>query len=255
MKYEKKPETLEGDWDRFYLEYPDVYDRFALTSVSSVASLGEMFDLDGKCVVDVGSGTGRSTFELAKHARFVVGLEPWDPMREFSVRKAWSMGIQNVAFVNGIAEKLPFGDNSADHIVSVYSFPFWFVDAGQEGQALAKRFVADALRIVRAGGYIIIVGSAPSWDAGELTHILWSRADGAERVNGLMTEILGFERQDIFVVADYGSLQEAVETYGFIYGQRAIDYLIANNKSSIQWKLRIHYRKVESRSKGIWVLS
>jgi len=138
MKYEEKPETLEGDWDRFYLEYPDVYDRFALTSASSVAAMGEMFDLDGKCIVDVGSGTGRSTFELAKHARFVVGLEPWDPMREFSVRKARSMGIQNVAFVNGFAEELPFGDNSADHIVSVYSFPFWFVDAGQEGQFAGK---------------------------------------------------------------------------------------------------------------------
>jgi hypothetical protein len=49
-----RPTTLEGDWDRFYLEFPDVYDRFASFSVEDVAVLDELFGLAGKVVVNCG---------------------------------------------------------------------------------------------------------------------------------------------------------------------------------------------------------
>ncbi len=51
--------------------------------------------------------------------------------------------------------------------------------------------------------------------------------------------------EEIVVDADYDSVQEAVETYGFIYGQKAIDWLIASNLSSVRWKLRIYSIKVD----------
>ncbi|NOY56822.1 MAG: class I SAM-dependent methyltransferase [Actinobacteria bacterium] len=237
--------SLEGDWDRLYLEYPDVYDRFARTTLPAVAALDERFDLRNKVLADVGSGTGCSTFELARHARFVVGLEPWKPMRDVAIGKVRSYGLRNVAFVDGIAEALPLRPDSIDAIVSIFGFPFWFVDAGQEGQELAERFVADALGTVKPGGHILVVGSAPHWGAGELTEVVWPPIDGpdeSDRINTLMTQILGFHYDDVDVVAEYESVQEAVATYGFIYGQRAIEYLLANDISSIKWKLRIHYR-------------
>lgn len=245
MTEQGRPRTLEGDWDRFYLEFPDVYDQFALTSVHAVDALHTMFDLDGKTIVDVGSGTGRSTFELAKYGRFVVGVEPWAPMRGVAVEKARRLHVPNVDFVDSTAEELPFRDKSVDHVVSVYGFPFWFVVAGQEGQALAERFLIDAIRTVKANGYVAVVGSAPSWEAGELTPIVLPGTDGAARVDRLMTRTLGFAYRDVLVEANYGTVQEATETYGFIFGQRAIAHLIANRQSVIRWKLRIHYRKVE----------
>ena len=60
-----------------------------------------------------------------------------------------------------------------------------------------------------------------------------------------VVQALGFGHRDVLVEGNYGSVREAVETYGFIYGKKAIDYLIANNVSSIRWKVRIHYRTVE----------
>jgi hypothetical protein len=48
----------------------------------------------------------------------------------------------------------------------------------------------------------------------------------------------------IEIVVDCGSVEEAVATYGFIYGRTAIDYLIAHHKSAIRWKPRLYYRQV-----------
>lgn len=72
MGADAKPETIEGDWDRFYLEFPDVYDRFAVTTPPLVAAAHALVDFTDKVVIDAGSGTGKSTFELAKHARSIV---------------------------------------------------------------------------------------------------------------------------------------------------------------------------------------
>jgi SAM-dependent methyltransferase len=242
-----RPRTLKGDWDRFYTEFPDVYDRFAVESGATIAALRARFSLDNSVIIDAGSGTGRSTFALAKTARFVCGLEPWAPMRAIAVARARALGIPNVAFVDAPVEKMPFRAGSVDHIVSVYGFPFWFVDGGAEGRELAERFVADGSRVVRPGGSLIVVNSRPGWEAGELTPLVLPGADEAERVHQLLTS-LGFADEDFDVEADYGSVQEAVETYGFIYGDAAIRALIDGRRSTLAWPMRVHYRTVAATS-------
>ena len=140
MSHSDKPKTIEGDWDRLYLEFPDVYDRFALSTTSGIAALCDWFDWTDKMVLDVGSGTGRSTFELAKKAGFVIGVEPWVSMREFAIAKARSQGISNVVFVNATAEAMPFQDQSVDFIVSIHAFPFGFFFIGGQPKS-AEQFL------------------------------------------------------------------------------------------------------------------
>ena len=48
------PETIDGDWNRFYLEFPDVYDRFARSTPPAVAAVQAAFDLEDKVVIDTG---------------------------------------------------------------------------------------------------------------------------------------------------------------------------------------------------------
>ena len=88
MRAEARPPTIDGDWDRFYLEFPDVYDRFALHDVRAVEQLTNLFDVAGATIIDSGAGTGLSTFASARCGRFVVGVEPWAPMRQVAIRKA-----------------------------------------------------------------------------------------------------------------------------------------------------------------------
>jgi SAM-dependent methyltransferase len=66
-----------------------------------------MVGFTGTRALDVGSGTGKSTFEIVKYANHVVGVEPWVEMRTFAVKIQERQGIRNVAFVDGTGENLP----------------------------------------------------------------------------------------------------------------------------------------------------
>ncbi len=236
--------TLAGDWDRFYREYPHIYDRFALSSVQAIRSLSQRFAFKDRVIADIGAGTGRSAFELARQARLVLAVEPWASMRGFAVRRTRAAGVRNVAFIAGTAEDLPFRAGSLDCLVSVYGFPFWFAQAGPHGEQLAKRFVSRGQAALKPGGSMLIVNSALGWDAGELTGMLWpagDRPDGARRDDQLMTGMLGFQFDDVVVTVDYGSVEEAVATFGFIFGHTAIDYLLTHQISQIRWKLRLYH--------------
>jgi hypothetical protein len=52
----------------------------------------------------------------------------------------------------------------------------------------------------------------------------------------------GFAQDDVAVEIDYGSVEEAIATYGFIYGEPAIDYLLGRGTSKINWSLRLCQR-------------
>ncbi len=50
-----------------------------------------------------------------------------------------------------------------------------------------------------------------------------------------------FNYHDIFSTQEYGSVEHIVNTYGFIFGQRVIDYLKSKSQTSIRWKFRVYY--------------
>lgn len=243
MNEQQEFQTIERDWDRFYLEFPEVYDRFAGHAVGAIDAVEKMFGLKDKVILDIGSGTGRSTFELAKRAKFVIGLDPWPSMWKVAVKKAQAMGVENVAFVEGAAEAMPLRDGSMDLAVSVYGVPLLLEDELKTAE-LAAAFVTEASRVVRTGGHIVTVGTAPGWYPEGLSPATHPEGSGPERIDDLLTERFNFGHVDLDETHDYGSVREAAETYGFIYGREAIDYLLRHNKSAINWKLRIHYKTV-----------
>jgi hypothetical protein len=57
-------------------------------------------------------------------------------------------------------------------------------------------------------------------------------------------EPFGFTSRDAVVTMDYGSRAEALATWGFIYGERAIDYLLEHRTSRLTWSLRIWHQQV-----------
>jgi len=107
------------------------------------------------------------------------------------------------------------------------------------------RFIRDCERVVRGGGHIVIVGTMPNWQP------LHARSDGAtfdrdpevfEAMDNLRQ--MGFTTRDFKVDMDYGTVQEALETFGFIYGPDAIDYILDNQTSHQEWGLRVYARTV-----------
>jgi hypothetical protein len=98
--------------------------------------------------------------------------------------------------------------------------------------------------VVRAGGHIVVVGTTPDWRP------LHARAGGPPVVNAnqrlFHSELReqGFESHDFVVDMDYGTQQEALETFGFIHGPEAIDYILDNHTSHQESSLRVYLRTV-----------
>ena len=80
--------------------------------------LFEICDLNGKVVLDVGSGTGRLAFAAAERAAFVVASEPVDALREYMRDEIRKKGIHNMRVCDGLCDCLPFPDNCFDVVMS-----------------------------------------------------------------------------------------------------------------------------------------
>lgn len=75
----------------------------------------------GETVVDIGSGAGLDSVIAAKSvgpAGEVIGVDMTVDMLERAARSADQLGLQNLEFREGRAEKLPIPDDSVDLVIS-----------------------------------------------------------------------------------------------------------------------------------------
>jgi SAM-dependent methyltransferase len=237
------PTTI--DWDRFYREFPDRYDRFALSSVTAAQEMRAMFGFAGTRGLSLASGTGKDSFEIARDAAFVVGVEPWVEMRSFAIAQSERLGVHNVAFVDGVAEDLSrFGAGEFDRALSIYGAPFMWEDL-EHRQREGEAVVQECLRVVKSGGHVAFAGTTPGWrldcERESDDDVVDESAD--DPIFSLLAPH-GFGFHDVGIVVDYGSVDEALATYGFIRGQAAIVYIRERQTSRFRSSLRIYSRSV-----------
>ena len=130
--------------------------------------LFEMCDLQGKTVLDVGSGTGRLAFAAAQRAAFVAASEPVDALREFMRDEIARKGIRNMRVCDGLCDCLPFPDNSFDVVMS--------------GHVVGDRFreeVDELTRVAKPGGWLLDVPGDQHCETGPSRQLL---ADGWEEM-------------------------------------------------------------------------
>lgn len=93
------------------------------------------------CAVDVGCGAGLSTRPLKAVARTAVGIEPLEPMLQ------WTREVAPGAhFAVGQAELLPFADGSADLMTA----------AGSLNYAELGKFFPEAKRVLGTRGTLVV---------------------------------------------------------------------------------------------------
>jgi ubiquinone/menaquinone biosynthesis C-methylase UbiE len=233
-----RPESLEGRWDILYRDYPEVYEEWGQIPKDPdfIDVMVARFPLQGKLVADVGSGTGISTFKLAQHAEFVIGIEVEEAMMSVARESAKEHGLENVRFDLGDAEHLPLDDDSADAAIAITL-------AGGDVRTVA----AEMERVVRPGGLVLRTDVAPGWYGGELGPIISGEPRDETPAKGSRDDVLarlGYEAMDVFMDQDYGTVERAVRTYGFIHSKRAIDYIREHNLTTIRWKFRARFKTV-----------
>lgn len=231
----QKPESIEGRWDILYRDYPEIYDEFAVVPRTPPLNLVQKYHLEDKIIADIGSGTGDSSFEYAKFAKRVIGVEIEKSMLEIAEKLAKERSIKNVKFVLGDARKIPLEDSSVDAVIgATLAIP------DPEG---FRNFSSEAERITVDGGLIILLNIAPGWTGGELHEVIGDEDDWDIRMDTILADC-GFEYEDFYQDQEYGSLDKIIRTYGFIFGKKVIRYLKKHKKTNIRWKLRVRYKNV-----------
>ena len=99
-------------------------------------------------VIDLGCGAGHASFVAAGVVKSVIAYDLSAQMLAVVAQAAKDKHLDNIRVQQGVAESLPFADNSADVIISRYSAHHWH-DVGQ-----ALREVA---RVLKPGGKFIMM--------------------------------------------------------------------------------------------------
>ena len=131
--------SVAGDWERIRKSYFD--DR--VTSLSIEKLLPRDLTL-----ADIGCGTGSLTFELARFARKVIGVDSSHEMLRRARAIAKERDLENVEFRQGDALELPLPSRSVDAAFCVMVLHFL---------ADPARAMAGLCRITRPGGSVILV--------------------------------------------------------------------------------------------------
>ena len=162
-----KPETIENRWDILYRDYPEVYDQFADVPYNPkiIDELHKKFNLQDKTIADIGSGSGRSTLELARYAKQVLGIEPEKSMRLLAEEMTAQQGLANIRYIEGKAEEMPLHEDSVDLVVGITTTLY-------PPDEVIPSFIREASRVVKQNGLIIYVDVAPGWYGGELSEII-----------------------------------------------------------------------------------
>lgn len=182
-------ESVAGDWERIRKSYFD--DR--VTSLAIEKLLPRHLTL-----ADIGCGTGSLTFELARFAARVIGVDLSPEMLRRARAGAKERSLDNVEFRQGDMLKLPLDAHSVDAAFCVMVLHF-LPDP--------QRAIAGLCRVARPGGSVILVDlveHTQEWMREQMAHQWlgferaavekWFLAAGAESVDYDLTGSFAGER-------------------------------------------------------------
>jgi len=230
-----RPESIENRWDILYRDYPEVYEAFSSTPYHPTVyeQLPGIIDMRGKCIADVGAGTGSSSLALARSARLVIGIEREVAMLRLAREKVRGDGAERVTFLSGDALALPLADGSVDLVTGI-TLALYPPDQYRD-------FIREGLRVAK--GPVVYLGIPPGWYGGDLYEVIEDVEKIDDEVDRIFIEEFHFAYQDIFSDQEYGTVEHIVSTYGFIFGRKAIEYLRREKKTAIRWKFRVYWGK------------
>lgn len=138
-----KDNTINSNVERFS-GFADIYDKYRPEPPSTVIEiLLNYLQKEPSTVVDLGCGTGLSTFIWGDYAKKVIGVEPnLDMINRAKEKLEKRTDVNNVFFQQGISNNLKLESNSIDIVTCSQSF-HWMEPAST---------LEEVARVLKVGG-------------------------------------------------------------------------------------------------------
>jgi SAM-dependent methyltransferase len=189
--------------------------------------------LSGKRIADVGTGIGYYPTLLARRTGRLYGVESDPALLAEARRRATDSHQPNIRIIEGHPTRLPLRAGAVDVVLTSEIWP-------EDGSLPA---VAEAMRVLRPGGRLIVIGYYGRDDVAGLLEpeIVALSIDATQRRTGWWARN-GFKIKVVHTRVDLEDSQIALELLPRLYGDRGRAYLMGPHRSSLRLNLGLYHR-------------
>jgi ubiquinone/menaquinone biosynthesis C-methylase UbiE len=193
-----------GDYHRLII--PEDVDRNLLPALEKITPL------QGKRILDLGTGTGRLPLLLGAQAAQMIGLDlHGDMLRENRAQREGHQGQWGL--VQGDMRRLPLPSGWAEVVMAGWAIGHFTAWYASDWQLQAGHVLTEMHRVVRPGGALIIMETLTT---GSLTPA--PPTEALARYYTWLEAEWGFSRQEIQTDYQFASIEEAVARTEFFFG-------------------------------------
>jgi SAM-dependent methyltransferase len=197
-----------------------------------LAGLERITPLSGKRIADVGTGIGHYPMLLARRTGRTYGIESDPALLAAARRRAAELHQPNIRIVEGDAGALPLRDGAVDVVLTSRIDP----------DDASRPAIAEALRVLRPGGRLIVIGYYGRDDASTLLEpeVVAHVREATQRRTGWWLRN-GFKIKVVHARLDLRDDGAAHELLPRLYGDRGRAYLMQPHKPMLELKLGLYH--------------
>ena len=202
-----------------------------------LGALERIVPLSGKRIADIGTGIGHYPMLLARRTGRTYGVESDPALLAEARRRVADAHQPNLRIVEGAATSLPLRDATVDIVLTSLIEPD---DASQPA-------VAEAQRILRPGGRLIVIGHYGRDDVSALLEpeVVEHAIDATQRRTGWWLRN-GFKIKVVHARLELGDAETAHALLPRLYGDRGRAYLMGPHRLSLRFNIGLFHRATDT---------
>jgi SAM-dependent methyltransferase len=200
-----------------------------------LAALERIVPLSGKRIADVGTGIGHYPLLLARRTGRTYGIESEASLLVEARRRVAEAHQPNIRIVEGDPARLPLRDGAVDVVLTAAITP----------DDASMPLVAEALRVIRPGGRLIVLGYYGRDDVAPLLQpeLVAQAVETTRRRTGWWLRN-GFRIKVVHARMDLEDPVVAHELLPRLFGDRGRAYLMGPHRSSLRLNLGLYHLAV-----------
>lgn len=201
-----------------------------------VGAIERIVPLTGKRIADIGTGIGHYPMLLARRMGRTYGVESDPELLAEARRRAAQAHQPNIRIVEGEPTALPLRDGAVDIVLTSLIDP--------DDASLPA--VAEALRVLRPDGRLIVIGFYGRDDVSALLEpeVVEHVREATQRKTGWWLRN-GFKIKVVHAKLDLGDSETAHELLPRLYGDRGRAYLMGPHRRMLRLNLGLYHRGQE----------